>query len=109
MASVVGPLVGAVVLVVGNEMIVMGENAWVGSSPNPKIVRPVVGGILAGVVLSVTATFMPATAELFSWLILVGVALVRIDKNTPSPLESILSWYNSTPPASGSLPQPKVG
>ena len=107
MATVVGPLVGAVVLVVGNEMLVMGEGVTGPNGWNPKIIRPVVGGVIAGAVLSMTYQFLPRSTELFAWLILVGAAFVRIDRNTPSPIESIVAWYNATPPASGSLPQPR--
>jgi hypothetical protein len=104
--SVVGPVALAVGLVVGNEVLVLNQPVIVGTDWNPKVLRPIVGGVIAGGILSLVSNFLPRTAELFAWTMVVGVALVRIDKTTPSPAESLLSWYNATPPASGIVPQP---
>ena len=108
MSGVVGPVALAVGLVVGNEILVLGEPVMSGVNWNPKVTRPVVGGFIAGGILSLVSNFMPRTAELFAWTMVIGVALVRIDKTTPSPAESLLSWYNTTPPASGNVPQPRT-
>ena len=107
--GVIGPIAGAVGLIVGNEILVQGEIPYAtpGGNANPKIFRPIVGGVIAALVLSTTSRFIPRTSEMFAWLVFVGAALVRIDKNTPSPVESLVSWYNATPPANGPIPQPK--
>jgi hypothetical protein len=106
--GVVGPVAGAVGLVVGNAILVQGEAPTTPDGAfNPVIFRPVVGGVIAVVVLSTASQFVPRTAEMFAWLMLVGSALVRIDPKTPSPVESLLAWYSATPPANGPTVQPK--
>jgi len=97
--SVWGPVTAGVGLVVANEILVLDQPVIVGGRWNPKVVRTAVAGILAGGGLSLMALALPRTAQLLSWTMLVGVIFVRVDPRTPSPAESILAWYDATPPA----------
>jgi len=111
--GVVGPMMVATGMVLLNEWLVGAGGLFTDEQRqitfNPRIARPLVGGVIATAGLLLLAQFMPRTAVLLSWTAVAGVALVRVDPSTPSPFESLLSWYDSTPSASPFSSNPERG
>jgi hypothetical protein len=54
---------------------------------------PVMTGIAAGIFAIAEHAWAEGTVAL-SWLVLVSVLFVRIDPNTPAPVESFVTWLN---------------
>ena len=108
--GVVGPMMTATGMVLLNEWLVGSGGLFTDEQRqitfNPRIARPLVGFGIATAGLMLLSQFMPRTAVLLAWTAVAGTALVRVDPQTPSPLESLLSWYNSSPNASPFTPQP---
>lgn len=89
MAQSTGPVLAAVGIVIGNNVLTQHVNL-------ADEQRIVVGGIITAIGLSALERIAPGAAVTLAWLIVVGVTVVRINPNQPSPLESLLAWYSGT-------------
>ncbi len=81
-----GPILAAGGVVVFNAVVV---NLRTPTSQTPVIVAT----LLAAAGLNLWERAMPRTATAVAWLALVSTLLVRVDANTPSPVESFGRWY----------------
>lgn len=86
MSESTGPILAAAGIVILNDVLT--QHADPASDG-----RVVVGALIAAVGLSVLERVLPGAAVMLSWLVVVGVSVVRITPNVPSPLESLLAWY----------------
>jgi hypothetical protein len=87
MSASTGPLMAAGGIVVFNATIVQGK------APITQT-RVIVGTLIAAAGFSLAERAAPRAAVALAWLVLAGVLLVRVDPNTPAPLESFNQWYN---------------
>lgn len=110
--GVVGPMMVATGMVLLNEWLVGAGGLFTDEQRqitfNARLARPLVGFAIATGGLLLLSQFMPRTAVLLSWTAVAGTALVRVDPKTPSPMESLLSWYNSSPSASPFTTDPRA-
>lgn len=87
MAESTGPVLAMVGVTLFNSVIVHRVPVW----QDQNIV--VAGAVVAGG-LALLERVSPNLAVGLAWLGLVTVLLVRVQPQTPSPLESIAAWYN---------------
>ena len=87
MSESTGPILAAGGIVIFNAVVV---NTKTPSSQTPVFVAALISA--AG--LSLWERAMPRTAVAVAWLALLATLIVRVDPQTPSPLESFGAWYN---------------
>ena len=88
MAQSLGPILAAGSITLFNDVIV--HNKSVGEDT-----RVIVGTLIAAGGLALLENVSEPLATGLAWLTLVTVLLVRVNPNTPSPLESFTTWYNA--------------
>jgi len=86
MSASTGPILAAGAITIGNAVVLQGR------SPVTQT-RVVIGSVIAAGGLYLWEQIMPRTATAVSWLILVSVLFVRVEPNTPAPLENLGDWY----------------
>lgn len=87
MSASTGPVLAAGGIVIFNAVII--------NNRSPKSQTGVaVAALIAAAGLNLWERAMPRTATAVSWLVLVATLLVRVEPNTPSPVESFGRWYN---------------
>lgn len=94
MSASTGPVLAAVAIVVGNNVILHNQ-------PWSSQARPIVGGAVVAGFLSIAERGFPGAAVAFGWLVLGSVLLVRTDPKVPAPLESFAAWWG--------VPMPDLG
>jgi len=94
MAASTGPVlaIGAITLV--NNVVL--NNGPAGQQQQLPAVRIAIATGIAALGLAFWENFMPRTATAVAWLALVTTLMVRIEPNTPAPLESLANWYGKT-------------
>jgi len=86
MGESTGPILAAGGVVAFNAIIVNGQ-------PPIAQTRTMVGTLIAAAGLSLLEKPFPRVAVALAWLTLASVLLVRVDRNTPSPIETFTKWY----------------
>ena len=87
MSATTGPIIAGAAIVVGNAVLV--------HQKHPLSQGPVyIGAAIAAGGLALWERAMPQTATAVAWLVLLSVLVVRVDSNTPAPIESIARWIN---------------
>lgn len=85
MARSTGPIVGLTLITYGNAVVLNGQ------SPVDRL--PIlVGGAIAGGALFLVEQWSPRVAVGVAWVALVTVLFTRVDKDVPSPVESLQTW-----------------
>ena len=86
MSASTGPIIAAGAITIGNAVVLQGR------SPASQS-RVVVGTLVAAGGLYLLEELAPRTAQALAWLVLVSVLFVRMEPNTPAPLENLGDWY----------------
>lgn len=86
MSGSTGPILAAGAITIGNAVILQQRQPITQS-------RVVIGTLVAAGGLYLFEQVMPRAAVAMSWLVLVSVLFVRVEPNTPAPLENLGDWY----------------
>lgn len=86
MARSTGPILAVGGITLFND-IVIHQKTW------QQDARVVVGTAVAAAGLALLERLSPPLAVGLAWISLIAILFVRLDKNTPSPVESFMTWY----------------
>lgn len=86
MAESTGPVVATALITYGNSVIFHERDPFVES-------RILIAGAVAAGALYLVEQWSPRVARAFAWWVLIGALIVRVSPGVPSPLESLLAWW----------------